>query len=71
MIADDGDFENMRQFPYQRAFGQIGKGQYKHNNSQSKFYNDFMKKPDSRCSEQEIRTKHFMAQEAGDIDNMR
>ena len=71
MATEAGDMENLKQIPVERGFGQIGKGEYKKYAHGNKLYNDFMMKPDKKCSEQEIKLKYEMAHEMGDIDNMR
>ena len=71
MAAEAGDDDNWRQVPVRQGFGQIGKGQYTKNPHYNKSYNDFMMKPDSKCSEKELRLKFEMAGDIGDIDNQR
>lgn len=71
MAGDEGDFDNLRQVPLDRAYGQNGRGEYIRNPKYNKIYNDFMMKPDGQCTEKEIRIKFDMAADAGDVHNQR
>ena len=46
MAADMGDEHNMRNIPVMKAYGHIGKSDYKPDKTMGKEYNKFMMKPD-------------------------
>lgn len=63
LASEAGDPENMP--PFEKAYPK-NNGVYKRNPLMNETYNKIIMKPDSQCTQDEIRTKFHLASEAGD-----